>query len=188
LGGKGVEPWTWKPRAAAAPEYTVEEIGFNYRIDDPRAALANARLRRLDEDNRRRAEIVAAYRAAFAGIGGLTPLTPPPAGERASHCVFAVVLGEEIDRPAFREHLSARGVETSIHFPPLHTTAAYGRSAAALPLTEAFAARAVSLPIFPNMEEWQQELVIEAALEAVATDREEPAGNTAARSPSAVAG
>ena len=184
----GISASTWERRRAAAPEYTVEEVGFNYRIDDPRAALANARLRRLDEDNRRRAEVDTTYRAAFAGAEGLTLLTPPPAGERASHCVFAVVLGEEIDRPAFREHLSARGVETSIHFPPLHTSPAYGHSAAALPLSEAFAARAVSLPIFPHMEEWQQGLVIEAALQAATTEREEPAGDTAARSPSAVAG
>jgi len=184
----GISASTWERRRAAAPEYTVEEVGFNYRIDDPRAALANARLRRLDEDNRRRAEVDAAYRAAFAGGEGLTPLAPPPAGERASHCVFAVVLDEEIDRAAFREHLSARGVETSIHFPPLHSSPAYGGPAAALPLTEAFAARAVSLPIFPQMEEWQQGLVIEAALEAVTAVDEEPPASRAARSPSAVAG
>ena len=184
----GISASTWERRRAAASEYTVEEVGFNYRIDDPRAALANARLRRLDEDNLRRAEVDAAYRAAFAGADGLAPLAPPPAGERASHCVFAVVLGEEIDRTAFREHLSARGIETSIHFPPLHGSPAYGGSTAALPLTEAFAARAVSLPIFPHMEEWQQGLVIEAALEAVTTGHEEAAGETAARSPSAVAG
>jgi dTDP-4-amino-4,6-dideoxygalactose transaminase len=182
----GISASTWERRRGAAPEYTIEEVGFNYRIDDPRAALANARLRRLDEDNRRRAEVDAAYRDAFAAVDGLAPLAPPPVGERASHCVFAVVLDEEIDRPAFREHLSARGIETSIHFPPLHASPAYGGSAAALPLTEAFAARAVSLPIFPHMEEWQRGLVIEAALEAVRTEREEPARE--ARSPSAVAG
>jgi dTDP-4-amino-4,6-dideoxygalactose transaminase len=184
----GISASTWERRRAAAPEYTVEEVGFNYRIDDPRAALANARLRRLDEDNQRRAEVDAAYRAAFAAVDGLAPLAAPPAGERASHCVFAVVLDGEIDRPAFREHLSTRGIETSIHFPPLHTSPAYGSSTAALPLTEAFAARAVSLPIFPQMEEWQRRLVIEAALEAVTTGHEEPADETVARSPSAVAG
>jgi dTDP-4-amino-4,6-dideoxygalactose transaminase len=162
----GISASTWERRRAAAPEYTVEDIGLNYRIDDPRAALVNARLRRLDEDNRRRAEIAAAYRAAFAGADGLVTIDPPPHGERASHCVFAIVLEEGIDRAAFRERLSTRGVESSIHFPPLHDSLAYDAPAAALPLTEAFAARAVSLPIFPHMEEWQRELVIEATLEA----------------------
>lgn len=164
----GISASTWERRRAAAPEYTVEQVGLNYRIDDPRAALVNARLRRLDEDNRRRAEVADAYRAAFAGSDGVRPVAPPPQGERASHCVFAVVLDEEIERAPFREHLSARGVETSIHFPPLHASRAYPGRATALPLTESFARRAVSLPIFPHIEEWQVGLVIEAAQEAAA--------------------
>jgi len=163
----GISASTWERRRAAAPEYTVDAIGLNYRIDDPRAALVNARLRRLDADNRQRAKVDATYREAFATAEGLTPVAAPPNGERASHCVFAVVLNEAIDRVHFREHLSARGIETSIHFPPLHGSSAYGAQAAELPLTEAFGGRAVSLPIFPQMEEWQQDLVIEAALAAV---------------------
>jgi dTDP-4-amino-4,6-dideoxygalactose transaminase len=167
----GISASTWDRHNAAAPEYTVDEVGFNYRMDDPSAALVNARLRRLDEDNQRRARIAEAYQRAFEEVDGLIPLATPPAGERASHCVFALVLGEELDRREFRRRLSARGVETSIHFPPLHSSPAYGGWAEALPLTEAFAARAVSLPIFPEMEEWQVELVIEAALEASARSR-----------------
>lgn len=183
----GISASTWERRRAAAPEYTVEEIGLNYRIDDPRAALVNARLRRLDDDNRQRAEIASAYRAAFAGAGGFVPLEAPPLGERASHCVFAIVLDEDIERTTFRERLSRSGVETSIHFPPLHNSPAYGATVA-LPLTEAFAERAVSLPIFPHMEDWQQELVIEATLRAAAEEREEVRAIDPARSRSAVPG
>lgn len=162
----GISASTWERRRAAAPEYSVEDVGLNYRIDDPRAALVNARLRRLDEDNRRRAEIDAAYRLAFAAADGFAPVEAPPSGERTSHCVFAIVLAEGLDRAGFRERLSGRGVETSIHFPPLHDSPAYGGPATKLPLTESFAERAVSLPIFPHMEDWQRELVIEATLEA----------------------
>lgn len=183
----GISASTWERRRAAAPEYTVEEVGLNYRIDDPRAALVNARLRRLDDDNRRRAEIAAAYRTAFEGADGLVPVAPPPEGERASHCVFAIVLDEGVERTRFRERLSARGVETSIHFPPLHDTPAYGGSGARLPLTEAFAERAVSLPIFPQMEEWQKQLVIEVALDAAGRSEGAPAAEAASRSTRAIA-
>jgi dTDP-4-amino-4,6-dideoxygalactose transaminase len=181
----GISASTWERRRAAAPEYTVEDVGLNYRIDDPRAALVNARLRRLDEDNQWRAGIVDAYRAALAGTGGLTLVAEPPAGERASHCVFAIVLDEEIDRATFREQLSARGVETSIHFPPLHDCPAYETPEMQLPLTDAFAARAVSLPIFPHMEQWQRDLVIEAVLEAMPGGKEP--GRAQPRSRSAIA-
>ncbi|HEU5142070.1 MAG TPA: DegT/DnrJ/EryC1/StrS family aminotransferase [Solirubrobacterales bacterium] len=183
----GISASTWDRHRDAAPEYTIGELGFNYRIDDPRAALANARLRRLDEDNRRRAQIEAEYRAAFAGAESFVAVQEPPPGERASHCVFAIVLDEDLDRRRFREHLSRRGVETSVHFPALHRTAVHGSSGTELPLTEAFADRAVSLPIFPHMEDWQCELVVEATLDAATSGREEAA---AARRPSrsAVAG
>jgi dTDP-4-amino-4,6-dideoxygalactose transaminase len=183
----GISASTWERRGAAAPEYTIDEVGLNYRIDDPRAALVNARLRRLDEDNRRRAEIAATYRSAFAAAAGFAPIEAPPSGERASHCVFAIVLAPGVDRARFRAQLSARGVESSIHFPPLHLSRAYGTSATALPMTEAFAERAVSLPIFPQMESWQAELVIEATLEAAAAQRPQPASKAGPRSPSAVA-
>jgi dTDP-4-amino-4,6-dideoxygalactose transaminase len=184
----GISASTWDRHRAAAPEYSVEEVGFNYRLDDPRAALVNARLRRLDEDNRKRAAIDADYRAAFATAEGLVAVQAPPAAERASHCVFAVVLDEAIDRQAFRKRLSQRGVETSTHFPPLHGSPGYGPHRGALPLTEAFAERAVSLPIFPHMEDWQRELTIEATLEAAAAGREETASGAEPRSRSAVAG
>lgn len=167
----GISASTWERRRAAAPEYTVEGIGLNYRIDDPRAALVNARLRRLDADNQRRAKIDATYREAFGPAEGLAPVTAPPAGERASHCVFAIVLDQGVERSDFRAQLSARGVETSIHFPPLHTSRAYDAPVTSLPLTESFGERAVSLPIFPHMEDWQQDLVIEATLAAATRPR-----------------
>lgn len=184
----GISASTWERHRADAPEYTVKEIGFNYRIDDPRAALVNARLRRLDADNRRRAEIDASYREAFAGETGFTVVEAPPAGERASYCVFAIVLDPDVDRTGFREHLASRGVQSSIHFPPLHDSPAYDADGRAMPLTEAFAARAVSLPIFPQMEDWQRDLVIEATLEAAAAPEDEHEAGRDARSRSAVAG
>ena len=170
----GISASTWERRRAAAPEYTVEDVGLNYRIDDPRAALVHARLRHLDDDNGRRAGVAAAYRAAFASNEALAAVEAAAPGERCSHCVFAIVLDESVDRVAFRARLSARGVETSIHFPPLHDSPAYGRPAGPLPLTDAFGARAVSLPIFPHMEEWQRDLVIEATLEAAAPTADSP--------------
>jgi dTDP-4-amino-4,6-dideoxygalactose transaminase len=178
----GISASTWERHGAEAPEYTVEEVGFNYRIDDPSAALANARLRRLDEDNRRRAGIDSAYREAFAEEESLSPVQAPPAGERASHCVFAIVLEEDIDRVAFRGRLAQRGVQTSLHFPPLHSSASYGEGRSELPITEAFAARTVSLPIFPGMKDWQRDLVIEASLEATAAGRAERNGAATPRS------
>lgn len=167
----GVSASLWERHRAAASSYEIVEAGFNYRIDDPRAALVRARLRRLDADNARRAELDAAYREAFAGESGLAPTAPPPEGERASHCLFTVVLDSGIDRDAFRLSLAERGVQTSMHFPPLHLSPAYSGGRPNLPLTEEYGRRAVTLPMFPHMEERQQELVIDATRKALASQR-----------------
>jgi dTDP-4-amino-4,6-dideoxygalactose transaminase len=168
----GISSSTWERHRGGAPEYVVEEVGFNYRIDDPRAALVNARLRHLDEDNRRRAAVDRAYRMAFSGTEGFLPVQAPAGDERASHCVFAIVLEPGIDRATFRAGLAERGVQTSVHFPPLHDSPSYDDAAAELPITRAYAERAVSLPIFPQMQDWQRELAIEATLEAATAAQE----------------
>ena len=166
----GVSSSPWERHHSAAPSYEVVEIGFNYRIDDPRAALAGCRLRRLDADNARRAEIDTGYRSAFADhdqiVMGATVDHHP--GTRSSHCLFTIVLDPAVDRDAFRRALAERGVQTSVHFPPLHLSPAYGAPDPDLPLTEEYARRTVSLPIFPQMEAWQQELVVESTFAALA--------------------
>jgi dTDP-4-amino-4,6-dideoxygalactose transaminase len=76
--------------------------------------------------------------------------------------MFAVVLDEAVDRDAFRDSLAEAGIQTSVHFSPVHRFELYASSGAELPVTDAFAARTVSLPMFAEMEEGQQAQVIEA--------------------------
>ena len=162
LSWHGIRSSIWERHHGDAPEYELGETGFNYRFDDPRAALVLARLERLDEENDARAVIDSAYRDALDGNAAITPTAPPAEQERSSHYLFTAVLAEEIDRTAFRSSLASRGVQTSVHFPPAHQSGAQARHDLSLPVTEEYARRTVSLPIFPEMEEWQRDLVIEA--------------------------
>jgi dTDP-4-amino-4,6-dideoxygalactose transaminase len=163
----GVTRSIWERHRASTESYDVSGLGFNYRIDDARAALARSRLRRLDEDNGRRAAIEAVYREELGGLHGISMLAPPPESARMSHSMFAVVVDEGVDRDALRDSLARRGIQTSVHFSPVHRFELYADSGAELPVADAFAARAVSLPMFPEMEEAQQALVIEAVREAL---------------------
>ena len=81
--------------------------------------------------------------------------------------MFAVVVDEGVDRDAFRDSLAQSGIQTSVHFAPVHRFELYAGSGADLPVADAFAARAVSLPMFPEMEEGQQAQVIEAVKQAL---------------------
>jgi dTDP-4-amino-4,6-dideoxygalactose transaminase len=163
----GVTRSVWERHRTGTESYDVSGLGFNYRIDDPRAALAVSRLSRLDDDNGRRAQIASVYRDQLGELAGLSLLAPPPESARVSHSMFAVVVDEGVDRDAFRDSLAKSGIQTSVHFSPVHRFELYAGSGANLPVTDAFAARAVSLPMFPDMEEGQQAKVIEAVRKAL---------------------
>ncbi len=163
----GITRSIWERHQASTESYDVAGLGFNYRIDDARAALARSRLSRLDDDNRRRAAIESVYRDELGELPGLSMLASPPDSARVSHSMFAVVVEEGVDRDVFRDSLAQSGIQTSVHFSPVHRFELYAGSGGDLPIADAFAARAVSLPMFPEMEEGQQALVVEAVRKAL---------------------
>jgi dTDP-4-amino-4,6-dideoxygalactose transaminase len=169
LRSHGMTTLTWDRHRGHASGYDVIEPGFNYRIDEPRATLAIARLARLDADNRMRAAAAALYRERFERVGGITPTDPAPEGSQSANHLFTAVVDEGVDRDSVRESLAAAGVQTSMHYPPIHAFSAY-RSDVALPLTEQYAGRAVTLPLFPGIGEEQIELVVRSLQEALDRD------------------
>lgn len=166
LRSHGMTTLTWDRHRGHAAGYDVVALGYNYRIDEPRAALAAARLARLDVENGRRRSLDARYRELLAGVEGLTPAAPAGPGEESAHHLFTIVLDEHLNRDAFRSALGARGVQSSVHYPPAHRFSTYEGSGADLPLTEAYAARTLTLPMFAHMTRDQQDLVVDAAAEA----------------------
>ncbi|HXS34987.1 MAG TPA: DegT/DnrJ/EryC1/StrS family aminotransferase [Solirubrobacterales bacterium] len=158
--GLGSQAWTRHQQAA--PQYELGASGFNYRFDDPRAALLLSCLKRLDEDNGLRQTIDAAYREAFLELETLEPTAAPPSEEPSSYCLFTATLDPSIDRDAFRKSLAARGVQTSVHYPLLHKSGLHAQPGVQLANSEDYANRCVTLPLFPQMEQWQIELVTSA--------------------------
>jgi dTDP-4-amino-4,6-dideoxygalactose transaminase len=178
LRSHGMTTLTWDRHRGHASGYDVVALGYNYRIDEPRAALARVRLERLDAENRRRAQLDARYRALLSEVDGVTAVGPPAPGLESSHHLFVAVLEESIDRDAVRAALAERRIQTSLHYPPVHRFAIYrddggqrgdgfAVGAPELPLTDAYAAQAVTLPLFAGMTEAQQDLVVDALRAAV---------------------
>jgi len=165
LRSHGMTAPTWDRHRGHASAYDVVVRGFNYRIDEARAALASSRLRRLDKENAMREQLDARYRRAFESLG-LTVALPPADGLVAAHHLFAVVLPKATDRDAFRRYLSTQGVQTSVHYPALHRTTLYA-TGTRLPVTEDYADRCVSLPMFAQLSDAQQDLVISSVREAL---------------------
>lgn len=178
LRSHGMTTLTWDRHRGHASAYDVVAVGFNYRIDEPRAALARRRLARLDVENARRAEFDARYRDLLGDAAGLTLALEPPPGAQPAHHLFTVVLDAGVERAAFREEMAARGIQTSVHYPPVHRLTAHAR-AIDLPVTEAYGERAVTLPLFATMTTGQQDAVVDAVHAAVGAAR----AVTGARSP-----
>jgi dTDP-4-amino-4,6-dideoxygalactose transaminase len=162
LRSHGMTSLTWDRQRGHAAGYDVLRVGFNYRIDEPRAALAAARLDRLDADNARRRAAVNRYRERIGELEGATATEAAPPGAESADHLFTVVLDEDFDRDATRERLAADGIQTSVHYPPVHSFTAFEEEEVGLPLTEAYAARAVTLPLFPDITEEQIELVADS--------------------------
>jgi dTDP-4-amino-4,6-dideoxygalactose transaminase len=167
LRSHGMTALSWDRQRGHATSYDVVELGFNYRLDDPRSALGLSRLARLDADNARRAELSDGYRAAFEGR--VACAMPDAPGATSAHHLFALVLPDGADREEVRRRMADRGVQTSVHYPPAHGFSAFA-PAKPLPLTERYARRVLTLPLFPHQTPEQHQLVIESVEDALRLD------------------
>ncbi len=165
LRSHGMTTLSWDRHRGHAAGYDVVALGFNYRMDEPRAALGRRRLARLDTDNAERAKLDARYREQLSGA--VSCAMPPAGGVQPAHHLFAIVLDDCVDRNAFREALREHGVQTSVHYPPAHRFSIHAEGAPELPLTDAYAASTVTLPLFAHMSLTQQDRVIEAVRAAL---------------------
>jgi dTDP-4-amino-4,6-dideoxygalactose transaminase len=89
-------------------------------------------------------------------------------GEPA-HYIFPVLVDNGISRDRVRAEMTARGVQTSVHYQPVHLFTHYGQSDNTLPFTESIASRAISLPLYPSMGAGSVDLVCEVLAESIAS-------------------
>ncbi len=159
---------TWERHSGIAEGYDVFATGFNYRIDEPRCALAHSRLDQLDADVASRRRLSRAYRERLSGHPALSV---PYSGEGVaeSSCnMMPVLLRDGALRDPLRRALTERhGIQTSVHFPPVHRFSAYRERFpdVSLPRTEDAAARELTLPLFAHMTDAQLDRVVDALLE-----------------------
>jgi dTDP-4-amino-4,6-dideoxygalactose transaminase len=184
LRSHGMTALSWDHERGHAAGYDVLASAFNYRLDEPRAAIGLVQLARLQSGNAARARRAARYRERLDGVAGLTvPLGHRPAGVTSAEHLAVVVLPRGSVRSAIRAALAARGIQTSVHYPPIHRFSAYrGLAARPLPRTDDLGERLLTLPLFPHMTEAQVDKVADALADALeARDARAPAAGGARR-------
>jgi dTDP-4-amino-4,6-dideoxygalactose transaminase len=169
LRSHGMTTLTWDRHRGHASSYDVLMAGFNYRLDEMRAAIGLVQLGRLREENDGRRRASARYRGALHGTAGIVmPFDDANALEASSHHLAVVLLPAGSDRDVVRASLQAEGIQTSVHYPPIHRFSHYAAMPQrALPRTDDAASRLVTLPLFGRIEQGQVDLVIDQLLRAL---------------------
>jgi len=129
--------------------YSSEIPGDNSRLDELQAAILRVKLKRLDDWNRRRREIAAMYRKAFADL----PIRLQRETGKSNYHLFVVATP---NREALRRHLAAQEIPTAIHYPiPLSRQRAFAEAqtgrTARCPEADLLCSQVLSLPIHPSL-------------------------------------
>lgn len=156
-----------------ADSYDVVGLGYNYRLDEMRASLALTQLGRIGEFLDQRQSIVERYTERLRGLPVDIPDFDWPnlatSTDRVAHHIYPILLPAEANRARVRQLMRERGVQTSVHYPPVHRLTSFTADgpSPSLPRTEALAARELTLPLFPTMTSAQQDLVCESLCRAL---------------------
>jgi dTDP-4-amino-4,6-dideoxygalactose transaminase len=161
LRSHGMTTMSWDRFRGHASAYDVVRLGFNYRPSELTAALGRPQLGKLPANNERRNALIERYRARLDQPGARTSM--PFRGQVGSgHLAVLVVERQEVRDP-LREALADAGIQTSLHYPPVHLfdhyRSAYGHAPGDLPVAEDLARRCITLPLYPTMTHAQIDAV-----------------------------
>jgi dTDP-4-amino-4,6-dideoxygalactose transaminase len=161
---------TWDRHRGRTDTYDVGGLGYNYRLDEPRAALLLSRLERMEQEIARRRELTLRYRALLAGVAGvLVPFADADVADSSCY-VLPVMLERDGLQAQVSARLRERGIQTSIFYPAIHRFSAYRARYpdVSLPRTELAARTELTLPLYPHMTDADQDRVAGALAEALA--------------------
>jgi dTDP-4-amino-4,6-dideoxygalactose transaminase len=155
---------TWDRHRGHAAGYDVLATGYNYRIDEPRAALLLARLPGLEDDIASRRRLVHRYRDQLADIPGVSvPYRDEDVDLSSCYVMPTMVEDPELRDPLRAFMLEERRIQTSVLYPAIHEFTAYRSSAAgSLPHSERAARAELTLPLHPNLTEAEQDRAVAA--------------------------
>lgn len=151
------EPW----------EYEQQLLGFNYRLSDIQSALGISQLKRLDSFIQKRSNLAKRYNALLAELPVKLPAEYSDI-ESAWH--LYVVEFEQHDKKRIYDVMRTKGVMLNVHYIPIHLQPYYreiGFSQGDYPVAEKYYEMALTLPLYPDLTESQQDFVVASLKEAL---------------------
>ena len=123
--------------------YDVKEIGWNYYMNEFSAAIGLVQLKKLDKLNEKRRKIAKIY---------CNKINLEHKMMFDKECSYHLYWIRVKNRNQFRKKMQSAGIETGIHYRPVHTLSLYKKNIQ-LPITEKVGNEIVSVPIHPNLSE-----------------------------------
>jgi UDP-4-amino-4,6-dideoxy-N-acetyl-beta-L-altrosamine transaminase len=167
--GVSKESKNFKKPAEGSWYYEQQELGYNYRMTDMQAALGRSQLQRLDDFIARRNELAQRYDEALRNLPINTPWQDPNCYS-ARHLYPITFHGGAEKRRYVYDSLRDAGIQTQVHYIPVHTQPFYrerGFENAIFPNAEAYYAGALSLPLYTSMSLEDQDHVLTHLKEAL---------------------
>jgi dTDP-4-amino-4,6-dideoxygalactose transaminase len=163
LRSHGMTTMSYQRFKGHATAYDIPEIGYNYRLDDIRAAIGIVQLRKLKEDLIKRSIIRSWYIDALKHIDSLIiPFSDNK--EFVSNYIMPIVLKDSTTekRDHIRDELFRKGIQTSLHYPAVHQFSFYKQYNITLPKTEYVTHNEITLPMYSSLTERDVHFIVKS--------------------------
>ena len=153
--------------------YEMQELGYHYRITDLQAGLALSQFKKLDKFIARRVELVKRYDTAFADMKNLRPAQPTDNRNGSGHHLYVLRIDFDsikLSRNELMKELKSRNIGSQVHYIPVPAQPFYrklGFKPENYPNASDFYKEALTIPLFFDLTNQQQDLVIGALKELV---------------------
>lgn len=168
LRSHGMTTMSYQRAKGHATSYDINELGYNFRMDDIRASIGCVQMRKLPQDLEKRVRVRAKYLEVLSGIDGIiVPFADNQ--EFVSNYIMPVVLKESdsAKRDRVRNYLHSAGIQTSVHYPAIHQFSIYKGYGAVLPETEYVTDNEITLPMYAALTDEQISYIGEKLEEAL---------------------
>ncbi|MCK4823419.1 DegT/DnrJ/EryC1/StrS aminotransferase family protein, partial [bacterium] len=146
-----------------AYSYDVTMLGYNYRMDELRAAIGLVQLTHLRKWNAKRIDLSILYRNLISNCLPEVKIPFSQTHSTSAH-LMPIILPPSLSRQEVMDQLREAGIQSSIHYPPVHLFSYYRKKfpGVFLPRTEAYCAKQLTLPLHPFLTEDEVKYIVES--------------------------
>ena len=143
--------------------YEQEDLGWNYRLTDLQASLGHSQIKRLNNFLSQRRKIARRYDQLLGKEPFKNYISPPPYEDGHAWHLYIIQFLEKEHRNSAYKFLKERKIFTQIHYIPVYRHPYYKKLVGSmhLPGAEAYFESCLSIPLYPDLSEQQQDRVLE---------------------------